>query len=403
MDYIEYFTKHCDGKQLKAVTVVPVGKWTKKLTAYRSQVNYLPLTKGNINVLNRYISYMQKNNCFVDLAKRKTTNLVYSDTNIKTYWMGCWINHTGNNSVCDTIILFHRKLFVIRLGNRPSTKMLRGKTCFEKWKKYDKDKVLDKLKVSPETGRDYADQCKGITKVETVVDSFKTGYWLLSCKIRGAFHIDGNSMWPAGVCERYAEMRPIIEAVNKNYDHKQAKMINNLALGFAMSDYDPYGPQAHANLAFAGRAYCTKKLTELAHKLKKLGYRILGYNTDGIWAAGAEGQVYQGPEIGNEMGQFKIDYHGGDLYLVPQGWMYKGGYHNAEPNVFDKGLRGNYLYAKRKPYDSWTWEDCLQALKTASSYSLRLDETCHWQFRVTKLAEHFYSFKDKTDLKDLTL
>lgn len=412
MNYIKYFTKHCGG-ELHAVTLTSIKNWTNKLTAYRRQVNYLPLTKSNINVLNKFISYMQSLNCFVDLSERKTTNLVYSGTKIKRYIMGCWINHTPNNSVCDTIILFECKLFVIRLGSKPSAEILRGKTCFQKWQKLDKNKVLDKLKPSPKISQQYADKCRGLTKVESIVDSYHNGgYWLMSCKIRGAFHIDGNSMWPAGVCERYPEMRPIIEAINAKYDHKQAKMINNLALGFAMSDYNPYGPKAHANLAFAGRAYCTKKLIELANKLKKLGYRILGYNTDGIWAVGTEGsnsdsKPLQGLEsflnIGNEMGQFKIDYYGGDLYLVPQGWMYKGGYHKDEPNVFDKGLRGNYLYAKRKPYDSWTWEDCLQALSTASSYSIRLDENCHWQFWVTKLPKNFYSFKDKTDIKDLTL
>lgn len=393
---------------IKAIDIFPGRpKWTNKLCGYRKQINYMPLTKKNIDTLNAFIRYCQKANCFVDLNERHTTNLVYSGTNIKYFGMGCWINHTANNSVCDTIVLDGKKLFVIRLGNKPANEIIRGKTAFSTWQKYDKEKVLQKTALSAEEGKKYADQCYGTTLIDSVVNNYENGgYWLPSCKVHNAFHIDGNSMWPAGAIKRYPELKSIVEAVNSNNEHKKAKLINNLALGFGMSAYDPYGPYAHAQFSFAGRLYCRKSLLELSKTLKKQGYRVLSYQTDGLWAVAKKGvnPVYSGPEIGSEIGQFKIDYYGGDLLLCPQGWLYEGGYHNNDKNNFDKGLRGNYLYSKKKPYNDWNKADCLAALKTSYRYSLKLDpRTYQWKFDKTNFKEHYYEFEDITDREDCTL
>ena len=403
MNCIEYFKKHCNNFVSK--TVEWKRGWTKFLPQYTRFNNYLPLTKTNIKVLNSFIKYMQSINCFVSMQERHTTSPVYSDTNIKQYHMGCWINHTSNNSVCKIIILYHNQLFTIILGNKPEDKMRTGLSAFNAWKKADTGHVLDKLALNIGQGQTYADQCRGLTKVDSVVNSFANGgYALSSCKIRGAFHLDGNSMWPAGACEKYPEMKSIIDKINIKYPHKEAKMINNLALGVCMSDYDSFGPKAHAQLALAGRTYCTKRLLALATAMKKAGYRILGYQTDGLWAVGKNpNDIYQGPEIGDKMGQFKLDYYGGDLYLVPQGWMYEGGFKNSKKNAFDKALRGNYLYSKKKSYNEWTKKDCIRALKTESQYSLTLNEDYLWEYREFPLPEHIYTFKDMTETGDLTL
>ena len=160
---------------------------------------------------------------------------------------------------------------------------------------------------------------------------------------RNVNHIDFRSSYPAGLAERYPEMRPTIERVyrRKMEGDAEAKAMLNMAIGFMQS---VSGCNARwAKLARLAIEASNDRVYALARELVKAGRMPLCYNTDGIWYAG---EVFHGRGEGDALG----DWHNDHVKCV---WRAKsaGAYEYVEGGAYTAVVRG--VKAERK--EGWRW------------------------------------------------
>lgn len=330
-------------------------------------------------------------------------------------WIVLWID--CNNYDTPTLLTIHLKYnnLIYSFDVKGTTEHgIKGMTAFRYWlNALPNDKaraILKKLEKPTEEGLKWAESSKGNCLIFNVTDLDEhIGIYHDRCItdthiiIRNAFHLDGNSFWAYYAKQGTPEIAPIIDSIINNYDHKKAKEINNKALGFCQSDFlQSYGfnPKGLSKIRALAVNRCTMELCRMTKILNKAGYVVLGYNTDGIWAIADEYNnqpIYQGPEIGDGMGKFKIDYFGGSLYLFNGGWMYENGYTDKGKNDFAKSMRGNWEYNKIKPFDDWTKKDCIKALEGLSYTQLRIDRQTHlFTYNIVDANITTIRFRDRT-------
>lgn len=182
------------------------------------------------------------------------------------------------------------------------------------------------------------------------------GQMLVDKELENTFHIDINSAFPAGVVANYPQFRPFFE---KHYKLRHTapihKAIMNYAIGAAQSI--KIRGNRYPELARAGIEWTNSKLAELTIKLKKAGYMVLGYNTDGIFVMKKNKMqlLYSDEDEGTELGQWKISHVFDKLRFKSA-----GSYEYIENRVYHPVVRGLTTLDKIKSRDKWEWGDIYQ-------------------------------------------
>lgn len=168
--------------------------------------------------------------------------------------------------------------------------------------------------------------------------------------IYDAFHIDINSAYPAGVVATYPEKKQLVKFFNKHFNLRHEapihKAVMNYAIGVTQS-LKFLGPR-YPELARAGIQWTVNKLLELTKKLEKKGYRVLGYNTDGIFVQKGypEQPVYKDSEEGTGLGQWKISHIFDKLRFKSEG---AGSYEFIENGIYEPRVKGQTKLDELKP------------------------------------------------------
>lgn len=202
-------------------------------------------------------------------------------------------------------------------------------------------------------------------------------------------HLDLNESYRSRIAEAIPDFKVLFDEVDKEFpDHKENKDIINMSIGMFQSER--YMGANYANISKIAIDGTRKKIEEISDDLRKAGYLILGYNTDGIWYRSASSEtpmVYHGKGEGNKPGGWKNDFI--DCNFVPLSaggnWCVLKGKHYGKEG-FWKALRGNYSYAEVKKYEDWEcWEDIVKAMSSAEVAIINFDKLKGWSLKRQKL------------------
>lgn len=167
---------------------------------------------------------------------------------------------------------------------------------------------------------------------------------------QNAFHIDLNSAFNAGMMKAFPVLEPAIRNMyNKRKINPEYKNVLNMTQGFMQSSMVGY---RYAHISKAGYVWTNNKIDELTEKLKNAGFRVLAYNTDGIWCQSFDDTLYHDEDEGTDIGQWKIDHKNCKIRFKS-----KGCYEFIEDNKYTPVFRGESSYEKFKPRTEWEWGD----------------------------------------------
>lgn len=162
-------------------------------------------------------------------------------------------------------------------------------------------------------------------------------------------HLDFHSSFAGGIAHYYPELRPAFEYIyrtrNSENDHKS--WLTSF-IGYCWSKR--YGVP-FLDLARDAIYDNNERVRKMAQMLKDNGYRILLYNTDGIWYEGDE--PFHGPGEGKGLGEWENDHVNVERFRVKS----KGCYEYIEDGIYYPVVRGLTRLDRIKPREEWEWGD----------------------------------------------
>lgn len=181
--------------------------------------------------------------------------------------------------------------------------------------------------------------------IEVVVPIMRTYY--------NAFHLDINSAFNAGMMKAY----PFLEkSIRRMYDERANKptykQVLNMTQGYMQSSLVNY---KYSHISKAGHEWTRNRIIDLSERLRADGFRILSYNTDGIWYQSPNGLPYHDEDEGPEIGQWKTDH-----YNCKIRYKSKGCYEYVEDGVYTPVFRGVSNFEKLKARENWEWGDIFE-------------------------------------------
>lgn len=164
-----------------------------------------------------------------------------------------------------------------------------------------------------------------------------------------AHHMDLNSAFNAGMMKQFPQLETSVRRMySKRKIDKRYKDVLNMTQGVLQSELLQY---RFSHISKAGYVFTNEQIELMSEKLRNNGYRILSYNTDGIWYQGEK--PYEDETFGKDIGQWKNDYINCKIRYKSKGaYEFVDGDGNYKPVV-----RGEMSVEKTKPRETWTWED----------------------------------------------
>lgn len=256
---------------------------------------------------------------------------------------------TTNNifkGVIITVIIKNR-VFVIKCGSfSVNNATLSGPYCYRKFQKECKNfgVNLDKYKISN------GEEVKRFIQPPIIKMLVKYK------QLEHVHHLDLNAAWCWGCTVDYPEFAPVFESLRK-----KNKLFGDIALGYCQSEYIKY---SLSNLSKSGINNTNDKIIQLTKKLLVDGFKIIGYNTDGIWYKDntPDNRVYHDEEEGQNLGQWKNDYQDCTFLAYSDGqyWF------KTPDGKFHPRARGYYLYEQIKAREEWDEYDFDKAMGSAA-------------------------------------
>lgn len=251
--------------------------------------------------------------------------------NVKTSFIEIIIRHT--NARYYRFIVGYEK-------DKTKSRGMWGRRAFTIYKKELQKDGVDLEDLAIENGYDVKPTIPK-QRLDLLVTPGRTYY--------NAHHADLNSAYNAGMIESF----PILEkSVKRMYAMRKAKKefkdVLNMTQGFMQSDIVRC---RFAHISKAGYVYTERRLDEMTEKLEKNGYRILGYNADGIWYQGEK--PFEDDTFGSEIGQWKTDHSYCKIRYKSKG-CYE--YQNEEEG-YKPVFRGESSLERTKPRSDWEWGD----------------------------------------------
>ena len=210
---------------------------------------------------------------------------------------------------------------------------------------YSQELLLDKvniedLAISPEEGKKVKETIPS-PHIDLMVAPMRTYH--------NAHHMDLNSAFNAGMMKQFPQLETSVRRMySKRKVNKAYKDVLNMTQGTFQSELLNF---RFSHISKAGYVYTNEQVELMSQKLKDAGYRVLSYNTDGIWYQGEK--PYEDETFGTDIGQWKNDYINCKIRYKSKGaYEFVDGDGNYKPVV-----RGEMSIEKTKPRDTWTWED----------------------------------------------
>ena len=127
-------------------------------------------------------------------------------------------------------------------------------------------------------------------------------------EIENVKHLDIHSAYPAFLCKAHPEFYDYFnELYVGRHDHPEYKSYLNFCIG-AMQSLKIRGKR-YPELSRAGVNGTRDYILELTEKMRKQGFLVIGYNTDGIFYSHPDDLDYHDENEGDDMGQWRTDHH----------------------------------------------------------------------------------------------
>ena len=126
-------------------------------------------------------------------------------------------------------------------------------------------------------------------------------------EIKDVKHIDIHSAYPAFLCKAHPEFYDYFnELYEGRHDHPEYKCYLNFCIGAMQSLKIPGRryPVLARDAINGTRAY----LLELTERMRKQGFSVIAYNTDGIFYTHPDNLTYHDENEGDNMGQWRTDH-----------------------------------------------------------------------------------------------
>lgn len=249
------------------------------------------------------------------------------------------------NTGCTILARLEGYTFCYTIGNKKEKEEggIRGMKAFLEFKDLCLDKGIDLEEYAIENG----------AEVKNTIEAPKISMkYIMTSDDEGldnCHHIDFHNSYPAGLCNKHPEFRPIVEPL---YEARKEKPINkailNLTIGY-MQSLQPRVKARWAHLSKDAIEDNNRRIDDLATRLESSGREILGYNTDGIWY---RGEIYHGDGEGNHLGEWSND-HVNCVFRSKS----DGAYEFMEDGKYHPVVRGKTNYDWIEPRDMWKWGD----------------------------------------------
>ena len=193
--------------------------------------------------------------------------------------------------------------------------------------------------VSPEEGLELKKEIK-----KPLIKNFE-----LNKYIDHANHLDLHSAYPSIVIEKHPEFKPVFANLVKPY--------GDIAIGYMQSKHINYKLTNIAKEAVNG---VNDKILNYHIELEAQGFKVIGWNTDGIWYIDKTGKnrLFHNKDEGPGFGKWEHDYVDCRFYAVSDGQ-----YFFYENGIFNVRLRGFYKKDAEKPREQWNEDDFFDAVK----------------------------------------
>ena len=321
------------------------GSPTLKVNYTLIPVLLLKPTNENMVLFNDILKYCRSNNYQIIT---RTNNRGISKVNFELpsyYFNPVEKRYSAEIIVCD-IEGFVRVQFRA-LPEYADNQAISGHKAFLKFNKILSDYNIDLKKYAVENGDEINKQTeKYIIDVENDNDLNKIFY--------NAHHLDFHSSFPAGLVNTHPEFKDAIEYIyeNRKKDPVYKAILNN-SIGYMHSKLIKF---KYSQLSKDAINDNNKRVREMAEKLRKAGYKILLYNTDGIWYTG--GEPYIGDGMGDKLGQWENDHINCQFRMKS-----KGAYEFIEEGVYYPVIRGRTTLDSIKDRAEWCWGDIYKAVE----------------------------------------
>lgn len=134
------------------------------------------------------------------------------------------------------------------------------------------------------------------------------GNLLKDTELKNIKHLDIHSAYPAFLCKTYPEFYDYFHNLYiGRHEHPEYKCYLNFCIG-AMQSLK-FSCKRYPELSRAGVNGTRNYILELTEKMRKQGFSIIGYNTDGIFYSHPDGLDYHDENEGDDMGQWSTDHH----------------------------------------------------------------------------------------------
>lgn len=244
---------------------------------------------------------------------------------------------------------FDARYYRFQIGyKKDKTEGIHGHQAFIKYKEVLMKHGISLESLAIENGKEVKETIPK-PRIELVVAEDRTYY--------NAHHIDLNTAYHTGIIKEFPILEPPTREIYSLREQKDEvyKAILAMTTGYMQSELVKY---KYAHLSKAGIVYTLNKLEELTNKLIAKGYRILAYNTDGIWYQSFDGTRYSDEEEGTDLGQWKHDYINCQIRFRSKGcYEVIGTKTKTNEVIYNPVFRGESSYEKIKPKDEWVWGD----------------------------------------------
>ena len=171
-------------------------------------------------------------------------------------------------------------------------------------------------------------------------------------------HLDINSAYPYAMTLMHPEWKTTIQRL---YDRRKKnptyKLVLNASYGYFQSKYINY------SLAHISK-FCIENTIEMldavSELLVDLGFKIIAYNTDGVWFQGINPNLQllkDEFENNHTLGDFKLDHT-----MCRLRFKSRGCYEYIENGKYYPVVRGKTNLDYIRPRDKWQWGDIYKAL-----------------------------------------
>lgn len=245
--------------------------------------------------------------------------------------------------VIFTIILFG-KTYVLKCGGfTVKDSSLSGHSAFRMFERCCRAHGIDLNKYSSENGEEIKKEIE-----PPIIEVYKKHQL-----IEHVNHVDIVNAYPACVCEKFPEFRPVFEELRQ-----RDKLIGDIALGMCQSQYIGY---RYSEIAKAGVNGTREKIKKLHIELIEDDFEVISINTDGIWYRDLkkEGRLFHPEKEGDDLGKIRHDHLDCSFYANSDGQ-----YYFIENGKFNVRARGYYMYEQYKPREKWDAFDFEEAMRS---------------------------------------